>query len=203
MKRIILSLLFLLGLNFSVDAQSYIQDFYKKMSSSCTHFTYSYSSIIHGTKFVGDGDANVQASMFFIHLNNLEIYGDGEKVYTVDREAKEVLIGNYEDAAASLNPALLLSDLEQLFTIKEQNSNDTFVGKSAAKVKLTPKHDSEIQEINLYFLPSSSQLVGLVVKEKDGTVTSFTIPSIFYLPLKPAKDFHPGDFDSSYIITEL
>lgn len=202
MRRFILSF-FLIGLSFSAYSQSTIKDFYNKISNSCTYFTYSYSSIIHGTKFVGEGDAYVQSTMFFINLNNLQIYGDGQKTYTVDREAREVLISTYADAAVSLNPGLLLSDIEKAFTVKEEKSNVEFEGKSATKVFMTPKSDSEILELSLYFSPSSSQLIGLEVKDKDGIVTSFTIPSITYLPVKPAKFFHPGNFDSSYIVTEI
>ncbi len=201
MRHYILSFFILLSFSFSANAQ--MQDFFKKINSSCAFLNYSYSSEIKGTKIVGDGDAFIQSSMFIVNLNGIEFYGDGQKIYTVDRDAKEVIISNYDTSLSTLNPVLLLSDIEKTFSVKEEKYNIMFDGMSAVKVLMIPKVDSEIVELNLYFIPSSSKLIGLNVKVKDGTVTNFTIPSILYLPLRLVKDFHPGEFDSSYVITEL
>lgn len=203
MRRILLSFFFLSVLSLQVSAQSYLDDFLKKMNQSCAFFPFSYESSVRGTKVVGDGDAFIQSSLFLINVNGLQIYGNGKKVYSVDRDAKEVIVSEYDNSLSSINPVLILSDLEQRFNFKEQKTNVKFADMSAVKVLMSPKVESGIVDLNLYFVPSSTKLIGLGVKLKDGTVTTFTIPSILYLPLRSIDEFQPGDLDSSYIITEL
>lgn len=184
-----------------------LERFSDNLSHSRAEFTYSFSSG-KDTKIMGSGKATLQGECFLVNGNGLEIRCDGKEIWTIDRKAKEataesLAIEGMQDLYA--NPALLIANLANAFNVRF--IRDTNVsGKSAAVFALSPKESiTDFNSMTVTLAADGSAIFALVVTTKDGTVTSFTIPSFKFCPMGKNSEFSTAEssFDKSYLITDL
>jgi len=184
-----------------------LHDFAAKASSSKAVFEYKFSSG-KSTVMEGSGKAAVQGNCFSLNGNGLEMTCDGRTLWTVDRSAEEVIVesvGSDDATGTAFNPALLISNLDKAFDVTSAKSA-TVAGKSAVTYVLAPKTDgTDLVSLTVSISADGASLLSAKSTMKDGTVTSFTIPSFKFVPKTDGAEFSvkESSFSKSYIITDL
>ncbi|MGM9749003.1 MAG: outer membrane lipoprotein carrier protein LolA [Candidatus Cryptobacteroides sp.] len=183
----------------------YLRTFVDNASSSRMVFDYTYKAESRGVPVSGSGTATVQDGCFILSGDGLEIYCDGKERWTVDTQAREVVIEPVQDASDIVfNPAVLSSSLADSFTWNPSGKSASFDGKSVISYSLTPADKSAaIKYLTVYM--NKSVPAGMQVLLSDGTKTNVSIVSFSAVSKGSLSDFAPSEnaFDSSYVITDL
>ena len=105
-----------------VQQPSVLDAFRQKALTECLSVEYEYSTVISGLKAVGAGTVEVQGNTYHMKGNGLEVFCNGESIWTIDEAAKEVVIDPCDAVtdAYVANPLLLLADLDSYFDITSQ-----------------------------------------------------------------------------------
>ena len=206
MKRIIISTLLLCGLCMTAAAQgtSVLGQLCAKMASSAAVMNYEYTLTSSNVKNLGNGVLTAQQRMYLMQGNGLKIYCNASTVWVVDEEGKEILIDSVAqgtDAYLS-NPALLLADISNVFSVGAPTKNGTTL-----TYKLTPKSDCGIASgtVVLNTAGTSPVFSSGLFNMSDGSQLDVKIKSMTFLEKKPLT-FYTLDlsgFDSSWMITDL
>lgn len=167
------------------------------ISEESASFDYSFASSGQ-VKMTGSGKVKVQNKSYYLSGNGLEIWSDGESIWTLDRSAKEMIIESTADSGVGVaNPAQFLSVADEAF-------NRQLV--TSSMVVLVPKDRSEIKQIKLYMNESARPVLTKVsVTVTDGTVTDFTIKNMKYSK-KESNDtfkFDEKTLSKDYLVTDL
>ena len=202
-SHIVLAFLLLLGAG-----KSYAQDnaligrLYDKFSSSCVELKYGYTSRVSGVNIKGSGDLLLQGDMWHNVGNGIEIWCDGKTVWTVDHEAREVVIDSVaEDDADITNPALMFMKMQEVFNVKQVlRSSD---GKAEIYV-LEPKNDIGIDFFNVEIMKSDATIRSGSFALEDGNKFDISVTSMTINEKKSATSFRPSQtFDYTWIVTDL
>lgn len=192
----------------SAAAQSAVQRFTAAVAGKCVTFPYSFS--VNATVAVkGSGEVKVQDNAFVTSYGTVEIYCDGVTRWTVDSGSREVIIEQVDggsEVAASVDPALIVSELDKHFRIVS-SSRVQDGGRALEKVSFSPLDGTlGMAAMTVWFsLAASPAVVKASIKMKDGTVTDFSIPSMSFsqkLPLSAFR-FDMKKTDSSWVVTDL
>ena len=182
-------------------ADRVLDAFSAKAASSTVEFNYSFAVKSESIPFTGDGKASVCGEGFHVKGNGLDIWCDGKNRWTVDTDAKEVIVEKVSgaDDSYSVNPALFITNVS---AFKELSSGDAaFRGKTYHCVALSPKVQSSISEVKLFF--TGNDLKSASVKLKDGTVTEFVISGLVFSDKRSSYTFDQKSLGSSWIVTDL
>lgn len=197
-----------LAVAFNVSAQTVVQRFSAAVSGKCVEFPYSFVTKSQ-VPVKGTGEVTVQDNAFVTSFGNIEIYCDGETRWTVDEDSREIIIESVDDGsgmAASIDPALIISELDKHFKVGA-SVRVTESGKALDKVELVPLTGKlGISSMTVWFTTADIPLIFKAsVKAKDGLVTEFSMPSMTFSPLKPmaAFRFDEKKSDSSWVVTDL
>ena len=198
----IITLLALL-LRVPASADPVLDAFVAKVAASCVSFDYSYRTL-GNVPLTGGGKAQVQGDAFHLTGNGLEVWCDGTTRWSADPDSRELVIetvGEGRDYAG--NPALLISFLEEAFTVAS-SGEETFAGKRLHAVKLLPKVSAGLEEVQLFF-SAKGALQGARVRMPDGTVTEFTLSAFsFGEPVPPdVFMYDPSGLDDSWVISDF
>lgn len=179
------------------------------ISSSSVEFAYGYSIDNGKTKVIGEGTVSMQGPSFFMTGNGLEVWCDGSSRWTVDNDAKEVVIESVDESQSPdyiANPALLVGSFADAFKEGATDDGFSYRGRKCIKTELTPVVDAGISSLVLYISEDAKAVYGAEIKMDDGVAVDFTIDGFRLLPQGPAGRF---SFDLSslpskdYIITDL
>lgn len=170
---------------------------YARMSSSCVSMSYSFV-YQDRTKVVGEGSLVSQGAAFRMQGNGLEVWCDGSTVWTLDKEAMEMVIDNVSDEALDQgNPARLFTGLKDNFSISE-----TVASGDSMTYVLTPLKDMEIKSCIVKIADGRLQSG---VFDLNGKTLTIIVSAMSFGPLQPlsAFAFDPSVLSSDYIITDL
>ncbi|MGN0202058.1 MAG: outer membrane lipoprotein carrier protein LolA [Candidatus Cryptobacteroides sp.] len=188
-----------------------LENFFTKAASSLVSFDYSFVCRTADAKLTGDGSVLLQQDCFRVKGNGLELFCDGQSLWTVDTFSEEAVIETVDSSSDALmaNPALLITAAGESFTLVS-SSAATFAGQAADKSVLSPKEapesSADISALTLYFKKDSIILIGAEVKMKDGTVSTFTLKNFKYSDRLESKESFRLDektLASSYVVTDL
>jgi len=204
LKSIACSLVLLPGLLASAQQKDVLKTFTSKADTQKASFTYKFTA---GSSMSGSGSVVLQGNCFKLSAGSVEMTCNGKDLWTVDKEAEEAIIEPVDtpETAGAFNPALLITALDQAFSIKGQNTT-TVGGKKAIRYILVPKQKgSDLTELVAVIAEDASALYSLKCTIKDGTVTNFTIPSFTFGPKSDISEFTVSDsaFGKNYIVTDL
>ncbi len=106
-------------------AQSPLDRLYHAFSSSCVELALSYEGKLGKTLLKGEATLLVQGDSYLMSGNGLDVFCDGESVWTVDHDALEAVVETAENGtgAAWGNPALLIVRLDELFYVRNASSS--------------------------------------------------------------------------------
>lgn len=170
------------------------------LSSSCVTMECSYQMYVSQTPVSGDAAVAVQGDLYKMSGNGLQVYCDGDKVWTVDSAAKEVYVESVDDMATNslANPAALFMRLGTAFKVSSSSQNG---GKLS--YRLEPKEDCGILSADLTLTQEGNPLSAFFLLE-DGVKVDVTVESMSIEKTKPEDDFRPQvSFGSDWIVTEL
>jgi len=160
-------------------------------------FEYTFASSGQ-VKMTGSGTVKVQDKSYYLSGNGLEVWSDGESIWTLDRSAKELIIEATADSGMGItNPAQFLSVAGEAFNRQLATSS---------MVVLVPKDRSEIKQIKLYMNDAAKPVLTKVsVTVSDGTVTDFTIKNFKYTKKEPSNAFAFDEktLSKEYLVTDL
>ena len=206
MKKI--SILFMVLLQFfagalSAQNDSVLQSLYMRMTDSCVTMDYSYVLQSSDIKTTGDGNILLQGSNYVMKGNGLQINCEGNTMWIIDPEGKEVIMQSASEGEQAYmdNPALLFVNLSDAFSVdgvKKNGSVSTYVmspmvscGITAATLSVTSDPSPVIS--SAHFILS------------DGAEMDIKIKSMTFSEKKPLTSFFYdiSGLDSSWVITDL
>lgn len=198
MNRILICLTVFVMTAFSAMAQGDSLDkLVKALGEQSASFEYTFSTDL-GFKMTGSGTVKVQGTCFYVKGNGLEVYSDGESIWTLDTAAKELYIDVIDQSGTDVsNPAQILSSANTAFA-KQLTTSDMVV--------LVPKGKSEIKQIKLVMKDTVKPVLTKVsATASDGTVTDFVIKNMKYSKLLPIETFRLDEktLSKDYIVTDL
>ncbi len=180
-----------------------LEKFVASLSSMSADFSYEYAMDDGRTVVTGSGTVTMQGDAYAVDGNGLEIFCDGNSIWTVDRAAREVVIEacSPESASFVMNPAALLGNFDKVFSVK----SSAVTSSGDVSYTLMPAADTGMTEMEIVLASDGSRLTGAAFKTKDGAVVRFTIPSFSFSALSSPERFVPdiSSLDSDYIITDL
>lgn len=159
-----------------------------------------YHMDVSNMPVTGRSQLLVQGNMYCMKGNGVEVFCNGDAVWTVDEVSREVVIepcgSSYDSYMA--NPLLLLSDLEAFFKIQSQKNT----GKHVEYV-LSAVQDFGIEQAELVLNSDGSVATGKFTLE-DGNVLSVKVLSMKKAEERPVSFFSPDrKFGSDWIVTDL
>ena len=143
-SSILLTLVCLAGA-LSASAQQMPQELQRQLSSYLTQADFSYVSE-SDVKVQGEGKFCVQDSCYVLDLGMLQIYCDGNKRWTVDKEAKEVYIESVKGSLAGEIAGYALEDVKGLsdggLVIVVRGADGTRTTLTIPRMKMTAKAEA-------------------------------------------------------------
>lgn len=135
------------------------------------------------------GKIIIQGNAYKLVLTGIEIYCDGETMWTFVKDANEVNISSVEDSDDSMiNPATI-------FTIYEQGYKNTYLGEYTAdgkktfKIEMIPDEIKEFSRVILEIDQASYQIVSAVMNGTDDNTYSIKVTSMDTSKSYSATDF--------------
>ena len=202
---------FLVCLSVSLPAFSddgVLESLSERISASLVDFDFSYTVSKTGSPDVtGEGSMRMQDDDYVLMQGSLEIRCHGGEIWTVDRDAMEVVIESGENPSSGFiaNPSVFLKSFADIFECVSSGKG-TFAGSACLCFGLKPKaEDSGMDSVDLYISPDGQSVTGMVMKLTDGTSVRFVI-SNFRLSGKTDPSSFTTDlssFGSDYIVTDL
>ena len=202
---------FLVCLSVSLPAFSddgVLESLSERIAASLVDFDFSYTVSKTGSPDVtGEGSMRMQDDDYVLMQGSLEIRCHGGEIWTVDRDAMEVVIESGENPSSGFiaNPSVFLKSFADIFECVSSGKG-TFAGSACLCFGLKPKaEDSGMDSVDLYISPDGQSVTGMVMKLTDGTSVRFVI-SNFRLSGKTDPSSFSTDlssFGSDYIVTDL
>ena len=173
MKKLIVSLMFSLLALGSARAQANIP-LLDKVAGQRVHFHYTYSLSQDGQSFkqVTDGNVVVEDNAYSLEGLGIKVVSDGVTRWSVDDEAREVLVETVEEGDLFTNPALFIASYRNYMNQIKVNAE----GKDYLDVTLTLDEDTRARFVlwNITFgerKEKSDFSVNLTSLPKDYLVT--------------------------------
>ena len=154
------------------------------------------------------GKAIVNKKKYNITLDKAKINQiyDGNKVFTISQEEKEVSVSKPADDSDLMTPTKILDNFKKDYYITS-SGNKTVKGKTCIVIKLVPSQkSSKIKTVEVAVETTTNQLLQLTEINIEGTETTLTITefkpnlvapgALFKVNLKSYKN-------KGYIVTEL
>ena len=182
-------------------AQIPLESLRNMFNGSAVSIECDYTTEIQQTQVVGRSEILVQGNMYTMKGNGLEVFCDGNTVWTIDAAAQEVVIEPClpQERDYMANPALLLADLDEVFKMHGSRSLgsgrmeytlDAFVPCGISKAVLVLAQDGNI--ISAEFVLD------------EGGVLEVEVSSMKKTEEKQASFFSPDrKFNSDWIVTDL
>ena len=144
-NAILLTLVWLAGA-LSAAAQQMPQELQPQLSSYLTQADFSYVSEAD-VKVQGAGKFSVQDSCYVLDLGVLQIYCDGQKRWTVDKEAKAVYIESAKGSLAGEIAGYALEDMKGLsdggLVVVVRSADGTRITLTIPRMKMKAKAEAD------------------------------------------------------------
>ena len=181
-------------------AQTPISSLRNFFASGSVSIDAEYEMTIPNTAISGETVLLVQGDMYHVRGNGLDVFNNGNTVWTIDELAREVIIERSVDVQQDYmsNPVLLLSKMDEYFkvqSLKTMNSKSVYV--------LESKANCGISSVTLT-LSSDGKVDSGEFTLNDGNVLSVKVLSMKKAEEKPSSFFSPQvKFGSDWVVTDL
>ncbi len=182
-----------------------LEALYAKVASSCVESTYTFTAIMSGMKIQGDHVLEIQDNCWHLKGNGLEIWCDGQSVWTMDIPAKEVVIedADQNEAGVLTNPAILLVRMNEWFNVSTKKASSDG---SCVLYAMTPKPDKEfgIESLDVELRKADGTVRSGSFVLEDGNKVTLSFSSMKSKEKRPVSYYRPSQtFDISWIVTDL
>lgn len=181
-------------------AQAPMDAFRAMFSESAVSIDALYGMDVRQTSLSGDMQISVQGNMYHMKGNGLELYCNGETVWTIDEQAREVVVESVSDLSELYmsNPVLVLADLDRYFKVMSHKSV-----KGLTEYELKSVADCGIVDAILV-LSSDGMMVSGEFALEDGNVLSVKVRTMKKTEEMPLDSFSPKNkFSSDWVVTDL
>lgn len=171
-----------------------------KFSQGAVSMTAEYVMTLQQMPVTGTSEVLLQGDRYQMKSNGLEVFCDGESVWTVDESSMEVVIEPCDAVSESYaaNPVLLLAELDEFFDIQSQKHNG-----DKTEYTLTAIKDCGVS-LSQLTLTSDGHVVSGRFTLADGTVVSVKVTSMKKAEERPASFFSPSHkFGQDWVVTDL
>lgn len=205
-KIIVASFLLLAGAGGAyAQSKDFLEALYSKMSTSVAETVYTYVTETSGVKVTGHHELELQSDLWHMKGNGLEIWCDGQTVWTTDPVAKEVIIepAAQNEASELVNPALIFTRLNDWFDVKEKRELPQ--SKSVLYIlRPKPEMNINVEFLNVEIGTSDGMIRKGSFALEDGASVNIDFISMAMKPKKPVSYYRPSQsFDASWIVTDL
>ena len=209
--RLAALLLFALA-GLQASAQGSLKAFSARLSESRVSFSYSYSLKGGRLPLSGSGSVLAQDACFALEGDGLKTVSDGKSVWSLDEQAKELVIESLGEGAFSASPALILLNLERTFR-QLSTRKSAFAAQSCEELVLRPSGEepltvagAAVRSLRLYLTAGGGKLLGARISLEDGSELTVNVKAMKFLPR--GSDLSPFRLDASalgsaYVITDL
>lgn len=181
-------------------AQTPMESLRRRFSEGAVSMTAEYEMTVRQIPVAGSSELFVQGDRYCMKGNGLEVFCNGESIWTIDESAMEVVVEPCDamsDSYAS-NPVLLLAQLDEFFAVKSQN---TAGGRT--EYTLTAIKDCGISQAQVALTPDGHIVTGSFLLE-DGTIVSVKVTSMKKAEERSSSSFSPSrKFGTDWIVTDL
>jgi len=188
MKKILIALLVLSGLNYTGYAQTdakakailaAVSKKYKSYTVVKTDFTFTLENPQNNSKDSQDGVLIVKsaANQYKVTMTDQDVISDGKTQWTYLKKDKEVQVANVDNSTDALNPA-------QIFTLYERGFKYGYTGEKKAGSKvyqmidLSPTDTKKSYfKIRLSIDKVARQIVNVLIFDKNGNKYTYAVKS--------------------------
>lgn len=194
-----LSCLLLMIMAGFASAQNSLSALSARLSGGTAVFEYAFTTSGGSTPFEGSGKAAVTGPCYRIEGNGLDIRCDGKVRYTADPAAGEMVIEASEGEALDFlsNPALLLSDLGNSFSVENYVRNSDGIESYTLSAVSEPSIESLVLVLSKG-LPSGAELF-----MKDGSKLDFKISGFKFTDETFMWSFSSSELSKYSTVTDL
>lgn len=182
-------------------AQMPLESLRNMFDTSAVSIECDYTTEIQQTQVVGLSEIIVQGNMYTMKGNGLEVYCDGNTVWTIDAAAQEVVIEpcSPQERDYMANPALLLSDIDEVFKMRGSRS----LGSGRMEYTMDSTVSCGISKAVLV-LAQDGMIISAEFSLDEGGDLKVNVSSMKKTEEKQASFFSPDrKFDSDWIVTDL
>lgn len=181
-------------------AQTPLESLRSMFASGAVSMSAEYEMIVRQMPVVGNSELLLQGKMYHLKGNGLELFCNGDALWTIDESSKEVVIEPCDALydAYMANPLLLLAELDSYFQIKSQKQ----VGSNTEYVLHAIK-DCGISQAQVT-LASDGRVISGNFQLEDGNVVSAKVISMKKTEERSLSFFSPSrKFGSDWVVTDL
>ena len=182
-------------------AQMPLESLRKMFNGSAVSIECDYTTEIQQTQVAGRSEITVQGNMYTMKGNGLEVYCDGNTVWTIDAAAQEVVIEPClpQERDYMANPALLLTDIDDVFKMRTSRS----LGSGRVEYTLDSNVRCGISKAVLV-LAQDGKIISAGFSLDEGGDLKVNVSSMKKTEEKQASFFSPDyKFGSDWIVTDL
>lgn len=190
-------------LSSSDTPEEVLQKFISEVSGSAVKFSYGYSMKDGSALISGEGSVDMQGDAYLVTADGLEVYCDGKTMWTIDRQAEEVVIESCGSGQQSYfaNPALFIRSFDERFAVSEAVAVE-----DGLKYRLIPVSEGTgISCLEAVISCDGEKLLSARMEMENGTVMDFTVPSFSFFPVSGSERFvfDTSSLGNSYVVTDL
>lgn len=191
------ALLFLAMQSF---AQTPLESLRKIFSSGAVSIEAEYEMLVQQVPVTGNSELLVQGDKYTMKGNGLEVYCNGEDVWTIDEASCEVVIEPCDAMydVYAVNPVILLADIDVFFEIKSQKR----IGYDTEYVFAAVK-DCGILQADVLLAADGTIITSRFIL-KDGSSVFVKVKSLKKTEERNSSFFSPSrKFGSDWVVTDL
>lgn len=167
------------------------------LSHSCVCLDCDYSFDMSEIRFQTEADIKVQGRAYVVDGAGMLVYSDGETVWTVDPNIKEVYIQSSGNELLN-DPAIFFQNLDKYFKVTEKKVSD-----GVEVYSLNAVEDCGVKSAELTLKPDGT-IVSAVIGLSDGGKMDVKVRSMKVEEKKSVTFFRPSmSFDEAWIVTDL
>lgn len=167
------------------------------LSQSCVCLDCAYSFDMSEIRFHTEADIKVQDRAYVVDCAGVLVFSDGETVWTVDPNIKEVYIQSSGDEMLN-DPAIFFQNLDKYFKVTGKKVSD-----GVEVYSLSAVEDCGIKSAELTLKPDGTMISSLITLS-DGGKMDVQVRSMKVEEKKSVTSFRPSmSFDEAWVVTDL
>ena len=167
------------------------------LSHSCVCLDCDYNFDMSEIRFQTEADIKVQGRAYVVDGAGMLVYSDGETVWTVDPNIKEVYIQSSGNELLN-DPAIFFQNLDKYFKVTGKKVSD-----GVEVYSLNAVEDCGVKSAELTLKPDGT-IVSALIGLSDGGKMDVKVRSMKVEEKKSVTFFRPSmSFDEAWIVTDL
>ena len=167
------------------------------LSHSCVCLDCDYNFDMSEIRFQTEADIKVQGRAYVVDGAGMLVYSDGETVWTVDPNIKEVYVQSSGDEMLN-DPAIFFQNLDKYFKVAGKAFAD-----GVEVYTLDAVEDCGVKSAELTLEPDGT-IVSAIIELSDGGKMDVKVRSMKVEEKKSVTFFRPSmSFDEAWIVTDL